>query len=224
MWIDIGANNADEVFEKVALGDYITFQLHINELANRKLQAPGLDNKAGLFVVLETLKRCAKEKLNVALYGLSSVQEELGSRGASTATTRLSPEVGITIDVTNASDDPGNTEKTTLPCLLGKGPSISRGPNTNPVVARMLVEAAKRKNIPYQTAPSAKLAGNDSKAIQTADSGVATGDLGIPNRNMHTQAEICSLDDIQATVDVLTEFIISIGPQTDFRPFYAPAE
>jgi putative aminopeptidase FrvX len=221
MWIDIGANSADEVRECVSLGDYITFQLHINHLAKNKIQAPGLDNKIGLFVVLETLRRCAREKLDVAVFALSAVQEELGSRGAVTATSRLSPEVGITVDVTNASDDPGNTQKSTVPCLLGKGPCISRGPNTNPVVSHMLCEAAKRLKVPFQISPSAQLAGNDSKAIQTADSGVATADVSIPQRNMHTQAEVCSLDDVDCTVELLVEFLRSIRPETDFRPFHA---
>lgn len=224
MWIDIGANSSEEVFRRIKLGDYVTFQLHVNDLANNKVQAPGLDNKAGLFVVLQTLKRCAKEKLDVAVYGLSAVQEELGCRGASTAAARLCPDVGITVDVTHASDDPSSTDKSMVPCLLGKGPRISSGPNTNPVVNRLMTDAAKRLNIPWQAAPSAKLAGNDSKEIQTAGAGVAAGDLGIPNRNMHTQGEVCSLDDIDATVELLVEFIRSVKPETDFRPFHMPEE
>lgn len=83
----------------------------------------------------------------------------------------------------------------------------------------MLLEAAERRKLPIQALPRAKLAGNDSKTIQGANSGVAAGDIGIPNRNMHTQAEVCSLDDIDATVELLVEFLTSIRPDTDFRPF-----
>jgi putative aminopeptidase FrvX len=223
MWIDAGFSSREDAEKIVALGDYVTFSLHVNELRNSRIQSPGLDNKAGLWVVLETLRRCAKEKLNVALYAVSSVQEELGARGALTAATKLSPDVGITVDVTHATDFP-TSDKTSVPCLLGGGPAISRGPSTNPVVGRMLLDAAKRLKIPHQISPSAGLAPNDSKSVQIADSGVAAGDLGIPQRNMHTQAEVCSLDDLEHTVAMLVEFVKSIGPETDFRPFNAKSD
>jgi endoglucanase len=223
MWVDAGFRSREDAEKAVALGDYVTFSLHVNDLRNNRIQAPGLDNKAGLWVILETLRRCSKEKLHVAVYAVSSVQEELGARGALTAGNQLHPEVGITVDVTHASDFP-MSDKTSIPCLLGGGPAISRGPSTNPVVGRMLLEAAKRLEIPHQLSPSAGLASNDSKSIQIADSGVAAGDLGIPQRNMHTQAEVCSLDDLENTVAMLVEFVKSIGPDTDFRPFHEKSD
>lgn len=222
MWIDIGAASGDDAESRVKIGDYITFDLRIIELGNNRIAAPGLDNKAGLWVILQALRECARlDDLAVAVYAVSSVQEELGSRGATTASNQLHPQVGITVDVTNATDDPGVTDKTMIPCVLGKGPCISSGPNTNPVVGKLLRQAALRRNIRHQFAPSAELAGNDSKAIQTASTGVATADLGIPQRNMHTQVEVCALDDLDVTVELLMEFIRSIELETDLRPFYA---
>lgn len=219
MWIDVGARSREELEQVIPLGCYATFEPRVTQLRNDRLLAPGLDNKAGLFVVLETLKRCASQSLNVALYVSSSAQEELGLRGAGVVGNRLNPHIGITVDVTHALDDPGITDKTVIPCDLGKGPTVSAGPNTNPVVAHRLREAAKRRKIPIQSMPQAKLAGNDSKKLQVAGSGVATANLGVPNRNMHTQAEVCSLADIEAAVELLVEFITTLEDDIDLTPF-----
>src|SRR5688500_8269167 len=98
IWLDVGAKNEEEARQLVRVGDYVTFRLQVTELRDDLICAPGLDNKAGLFVCLETMRRCAKTKCEVALYVASTVQEEIGSRGASTMTNKLSPEVGIAVD------------------------------------------------------------------------------------------------------------------------------
>jgi tetrahedral aminopeptidase len=222
MWIDVGARQRSELEQVVPLGTYVTFELGITELRNDRIMAPGLDNKAGLFVILEALRRCCAEPLNVALYASSSAQEELGLRGAGIVANRLDPGIAITVDVMHAVDDPGITDKTVVPCKLGGGPCISWGPNTNPVVAHRLKEAAVRRQLPFQTAPRARLAGNDSKKIQVSGTGVATANIGIPNRNMHTQAEICSLSDLSTTIELLVEFLTSLPEEPDLTPLRFP--
>src|SRR5215213_7553437 len=74
IWLDIGANDDKQVRERVEVGDYVTFKLAVTELRNDLIAAPGLDNKAGLFVCLETLRRCAKSGCSVGLYVVSTVQ------------------------------------------------------------------------------------------------------------------------------------------------------
>ncbi|HYE02255.1 MAG TPA: hypothetical protein VD963_03360, partial [Phycisphaerales bacterium] len=135
-----------------------------------------------------------------------------------TATFAVRPEVGIAVDVAHASDDPGNTRKTTIPCKFGGGPAISHGPNTNPVVERLLWHVAREHDIAAQSLPSADLEANDSKAIQVAAHGVAAASVSIPLRNMHTQAEVCQLSDIDDTARLLAEFVAGIDDRTDFRP------
>ncbi|HYF15161.1 MAG TPA: M20/M25/M40 family metallo-hydrolase [Phycisphaerales bacterium] len=217
-WVDIGAKDGDEAKELVSVGDYVTYESRITELRNGRIGCPGMDDKAGLYAVLEALRSCSDRSLNVALWVVSTVQEEVGTRGAETAGFDVQPEVGIAVDVTNASDDPGNDKKTTPPCLLGSGPTISHGPNTNPEVERLLIKAARDNDIPYQTLPIADLESNDSKALQVAGSAVAAASIGIPNRNMHTQAEVCDLADIDAAARLLAEFVAGITDDTDFRP------
>lgn len=221
IWLDIGATDEKQVRDYIEIGDYVTFPLSVTELCNDLIVAPGLDNKVGLFVCLEVLRLCAEQKCDMGLYVASTVQEEIGSRGAATATNRLSPEVGIAVDVIPATDDPGYDlpPQQYVPCKLHSGPTISTGPNTNPVVGALLVEAARRRELPYQSDPSGETAPNDARMMQVADSGVAVASVGIPQRNMHTQVEIVSLKDIDHTVQLLVEFVQSINDETDFRPF-----
>jgi tetrahedral aminopeptidase len=218
LWIDIGARNRKEVEKRVEIGDAITFKLGVLELANGLICAPGVDNKVGLFVAMEALRLCHGEKLSVGLFAVSTVQEEVGLRGAQTAAYRIAPEVGIAIDVTHASDNPGNENTRAVPCKLGSGPTITRGPNTNPIVEKMLLAAAKKGKIPFQLSPSSSLLGNDANIIQVSKQGVATASIGIPNRYMHTQAEISSLKDLENAAKLLAGFVKSIGKKTDFHP------
>jgi endoglucanase len=222
IWLDIGAADGKQAQERVSVGDYVTFKLDVLELQGDLIAAPGLDNKAGLFVCLEALRQCAQAGCKVGLYVVSTVQEEIGSRGAATATNKLSPDVGIAVDVIPATDDPGYDlpPQQYVPCKLRGGPTISTGPNTNRVVEKMLVAAAGRHDIPFQADPSGKTAANDARVIQIADSGVAAASVGIPQRNMHTQVEIVSLSDIDHAVRLLVEFVRSVDEHTDFRPFY----
>jgi endoglucanase len=219
MWIDIGAKNQKEAEKRVKIGDPATFELRVRWLTDDLIVSPGLDDKSGLFVAMEALRLCSKKKLHVGFYAVSTVQEEVGLRGAKTAAYAIDPEVGIAIDVTHASDNPGGNENTKVtPCHLGKGPAISRGPNTNPEVEKLLVSTAKRHKVPYQPQPSHGLLGNDANSMQVSRNGVATGSIGIPNRYMHTQVEMCSLKDLENSAKLLANFILAIGPKTDFTP------
>ena len=218
VWIDIGARNRKEAVKLVEIGDPVTFRLGVTELRNDLVCSPGLDDKAGLFVVMEALRLCANARLDVALYAVSTVQEEVGLRGAITSAFGIAPDVGVAVDVTFATDNPGNDDKKEAPCVLGKGPTIARGPNTNPIVGKRLIEAAKKARLPYQLAPSSRIAGNDAAAIQISRSGVAASAIGIPNRYMHTQVEVCSLKDLENAARLLAAFVKDIGARTSFKP------
>lgn len=218
IWVDIGAKDRKEAEKLVEIGDPVVFELGVTELRNDLISATGLDNRVGLFVAMEALRLCASSNLSVGLYAVSTVQEEVGLRGAQTAAYSIDPEVGIAIDVTHASDSPATEDTKNPPCKLGAGPAITRGPNTNPIVEKLLVAAAKKAKIPYQPAPSSKLLGNDANIIQVSRKGVAAASIGIPNRYMHTQVEVVHLKDLELAARLLAEFIKAIRPGTDFRP------
>ena len=218
IWIDIGAKNKKEVEKRVSIGDPVTYKLGVTELGADLVSSPGLDDKVGLFIAMETLRLCAGAKLPVGLFAVSTVQEEVGLRGARTAAYSVDPEVGIAIDVTHASDNPGYDNAKAIPCKVGSGPAIERGPNINPVVASMLLATAKKLKIPFQLAASAGLLGNDANSIQVSRAGVAAASIGVPNRYMHSQVEVCSLTDLENCAKLLAGFVKSVTPKSDFRP------
>lgn len=218
MWVDIGAKNRQEASRLVSLGDPITFELDVVELGNSNFSAAGLDDKVGVFVAMETLRACSAGKLDVALYAVSTVQEELGIRGSTTSAFSIEPEVGIAIDVFHATDNPGHENSKSTRIHLGSGPTIVKGPSVNPVVGQLLQQAAKKTRTKFQLSPAAKLAGNDARSIQVTRNGVATGVVEIPNRYMHSPVETCNYKDIQGAIKILTSFVQSISKKTDFRP------
>lgn len=218
LWVDIGMSSKAQVEKKIQIGDPLVFTPDIVSLGKNLICGPGLDDRVGLFVVMETLKSCSRKKLNVDLYSVSTVQEEIGLRGARTAAYTIDPEVGLAVDVTHATDYPHTDASKTPRCELGKGPTISRGVNTNLVVEKMLHDSAIKSKVKHQISHSGRPLGNDANAIQVTRGGVAAASIGIPNRYMHTQVEVCDLRDLSATVKLLTQFICSIKKDTDFRP------
>ena len=85
-------------------------------------------------------------------------------------------------------------------------------------VFKRLQATAEKSKIKYQLRPSSYPLGNDANAIQVNRSGVAAASLGIPNRYMHTQAEVCSLNDLDNSAKLLAEFIKGLSASTNLRP------
>jgi len=219
LWLDIGAKDKEEAAKEVAIGDPVTLELGYQEMRNGLANSPGMDNKTGLWVAIEALRR-AKErgKLNVALYAVSTVQEEIGLRGAVTSAYGVNPHVGVAIDVTHATDCPTIDKTQEGDIELGGGPVIYRGPNMNPPVVDRLRAAAKSAEITVQWGASGRGTGTDANAIQLARGGVAAGLISVPNRYMHSAVEMISLDDINQSADLLAEFALGIEEDADFTP------
>ncbi len=106
LWLDIGAKDKAEASQAVRIGDPVTLQLGFTTMRNGLGSSPGMDDKTGLWVAIEALRRTSPKKLNCALFAVSTVQEEIGLRGATTSTYAVNPHVGIAIDVTHATDCP----------------------------------------------------------------------------------------------------------------------
>jgi tetrahedral aminopeptidase len=224
VWVDIGAKDEKSAREFVELGDPIVFKPEVSYLNDDLIVAPGLDDRVGVFTVMEVMKLCHKKKLNVGLYCVSTVQEEIGLRGAHTSAYSVQPEVGIAVDVTFSTDNPGSEGSQAPPIKLGSGPVIIRGPNINSEVEASMFKIAKKNKINTQVAITSRPLGNDANAIQLSRAGVATGSLGIPSRYMHTQVEVCSLQDLNDSIKLLSNFVQSITPEDDFIPKVALIE
>lgn len=218
MWVDIGAKNKKETEQVIGVGDPITFRLEMVTLGGDLVTSPAFDNKCGTFVVMEALRLCAGRKMSAALFAVSTVQEEIGLRGARTSCYGVDPQVGIAVDVTHATDYPDIDKRMNGDIKVGKGPSISTGPNINPRLEELLLSTAKTKRIPFQKEAEPGATGTDANAIQLSRSGVATALLGIPNRYMHTQVEVVSLGDLEAAAKLMAETVMAITRRTNFIP------
>ncbi len=218
LWIDFGAKDKKDAEKKVSVGDPITFSPGMEMLSRNLVTTKATDNKAGVFIAGYLLKELADEKIVPNLYSVSSVQEEIGLRGATTSAYGINPDVGIAIDVTHATDYPGMSKELLGDIALGKGPVISIGANINPKVFELLKKAADDNKIDYQIEAAPRGTGTDANVIQTTRSGVAAGLISIPNRYMHTPNEIISLKDLEDSVKLLKEFLKLINDDTDFIP------
>ena len=121
-------------------------------------------------------------------------------------------------DVTFATDHPVMDKRKLGEIKIGGGPVLTRGANVNPVVFEGLVAAAAKKKIPYQIDAASGGTGTDANAMQLRRAGVATGLVSVPQRYMHTPVEVLSLDDLDNTVKLLTEFVLGVDEKTDFTP------
>ncbi|MEI6808907.1 MAG: M42 family metallopeptidase [bacterium] len=218
LWIDIGAKDKKDAGKAVKVGDYVTFDVGFIELRNDLVCAHGFDDRAGAFSVVETLRLLKGRKLKVAVYGVASVQEELGLRGAKTSAYGIDPHIGIAIDVGFATDFPTSDPKRVGECFLGKGPTLHRGPNINPGLGASMEKIARDKKIPFQVTAEPRSTGTDANVMQVNKSGVATALVSIPNRYMHTPVEVISMKDLENTSRLLAEFICSLNGKADYIP------
>jgi endoglucanase len=219
LWLDIGAANKEAAQKMVRIGDPVTVELSFRQMPNNQAVAPAMDDKTGCWVAVEALRRaCRGDRLRCGLYAVSTVQEELGLRGAKTSAFGVDPHVGVAIDVTHATDCPTVEKKEEGDVRLGKGPVIHRGPNMNHKVVARLIEAAEKNQIAYQLAACGKATGTDANAIQVNRSGVAAGLISIPNRYMHSPVEMISLDDLDRAADLLARFVEGLDANSEFTP------
>jgi endoglucanase len=218
LWLDIGARNKEDALGVVRIGDPVTLPLGMQTMRNNLASATAMDNKSGLWVVIEALRRTAGRPLRCALYAVSTVQEEIGLRGAQTSAFGIQPQVGIGVDVTHATDCPTIEKKEQGEIKLGEGPVIYRGPNMNPAVTQRLIDTATARQIRFQPAAIGRATPNDTNVMQISRAGVATGLVSIPNRYMHSAVEMISLDDIDLAAELLANFALGLTGDEDFTP------
>lgn len=219
LWIDIGARDRKEALAKISIGDPALPAVGFDVLNGNKVIGRGFDDRAGAFVVGEVMRLLSERKFSASVYGVATVQEEIGLRGAHTSAYGISPDVGIAVDVTFATDVPGIDKKRLGEMKVGSGPVIARGPNINPKVFELLVKTAEKEKIPYQVEGVSKGTGTDANVIQLTKSGVATGLVSIPNRYMHTPVELVDISDLENAAKLIAAFIVKLDKKTDFVPY-----
>ena len=201
MFIDVGATSKKDCPIKV--GDVAAFERPFVEMGKR-LVAKSLDDRAGVAVAIETMRRLKPGPNEV--YFVFTVQEEVGVRGATVSAYGIDPEVGIAIDVTPAGDTPNPIRRE---IALGAGPAIKVKDHlmlSDPKVVAWMERAAQKAKIPTQREV---LTGGstDARAIQLTRSGVPTGGLVIPCRYVHSPSEMIDYDDVENAVKLLTALL-----------------
>lgn len=218
LFIDLGLS-FEEAKKRVRVGDPITFDVGLETFGEDLAVSRAFDDKMGAWIaarVLEDVKAAGGAPGD--LIAAATVQEEIGLRGGTTSAYSVDPVVGIAVEVGHATDYPDIDKRKHGEAKCGGGPIIARGPNINPILFELLVAAAEKAGIPYQIGAEPRGTGTDANAIQLSRGGKAAGLVSIPLRYMHTPTEVLSLNDLEAAVKMLTQFVLDLEPGTSFIP------
>ena len=218
MWIDIGAAGREEAEAVVGIGDAGGRAHGMDRLQGNMVASAALDDRVGAYIVAEVVRELAKRPPRAAVFAASSVQEEIGMRGARVSAYEIDAEIGIALEVTWTSDHPQAPKTELGDVRVGAGPVISRGANTNPRIFQRLVRAAEDAGIAYQVEAAAGGTGTDQNPMQTTRSGMATGLISVPTRYLHTASELASLEDIDRAVALLVRFISDLEEPNELAP------
>lgn len=213
LWIDIGAKNRKDAEKVTRLGDAITINTGWIELQNGIVACRAFDDRIGAFIIADVLRLLSKKKLNVGIYAVSTIQEEVGLRGARMAAFGIDPQLGLAVDVGFATDSPGMNKKRLGEANLGDGPIIRRGPTYNPWIFEQIEKTAKKLKMKVQHQPESRGVSTDAYALQMTRAGVPAGLISIPNRYMHSPVETIALKDAEDCVQLIAGFIESLTPE-----------
>jgi endoglucanase len=201
LYIDVGATSREDC--PVKIGDMACFDRPFLDLGER-VMAKSMDDRSGVAVLVETAKRLSASPNEVMF--VFSVQEEVGTRGASPATFGVEPDLALAVDVTDSGDTPKGSK---IAVELGKGAAIKvrdQGMLADPRIVRALVASAQGADVPYQL-EVLEAGTTDARAIQISRAGVPTGAVSIPCRYVHSPSEVVELSDLESCVRLLVAFL-----------------
>jgi len=208
MFIDIGANSKEEAEKMVSVGDMITFRSWFEEYPNDKVMGKALDNRIGCYVMMEIMKRVDSR---ATIYGVGTVQEEVGLKGARVSSYSLNPDYAFALDTTLSGDHPGITTEE-APCEMGEGAAViladrsGDGIITPKVMKDMIINAAKKEDVKYQLEVSDG-GTTDGTAIHLNRDGILTGVVSVPTRYIHTPVSVASAEDIESTIELMVAIL-----------------
>lgn len=209
-FIDTGMK-AEEVKELISVGDAITREREFIEMGDC-VNGKSLDNRLAVFILIETLKKLKGKEIPYDLYGVFTVQEEVGIRGANVSALRVKPDFGFGLDTTIAFDLPGAAAHEMI-TKLGEGTAIKIMDASTICDYRMvefMKNTADKHKIKWQ--PEILTAGGtDTAGIQRmTEGGSIAGAVSIPTRHLHQVIEMAHKEDIQGSIDLLCACIQDI--------------
>ena len=205
LYIDIGTYSKSETEKIVNIGDYVTFKSDYVEFGDDLIKAKALDDRAGCSALLEILSM----KLDADFYGVFTVMEEVGCRGAQTAAYQLEPDYAIVLEGTVCADMPEVKDHSKV-TLIGKGAALSLMDSStiydiNEV--RNVENIALKNNIPCQMRGSSS-GGNDAGVIHKTKEGAKVVAISIPCRYIHSSVNVASKHDYNSVVSLAKAVIL----------------
>lgn len=217
LYIDVGVSSREEVEGLgIQVGDPIGFATEMQTLGEERLMGKSFDDRAGCAVLLETLADIDRHDLYGTVYGVFSVQEEVGLRGARVAAAQVQADVALAVDTTAVSDTPEEMMDATLE--LGKGPGIKVMDFSliaSRAVRERMVKLAEEKSIPHQLEVFPGI-GTDAGELSLSGAGVPSGVISIPTRYAHSPVEVMDRRDFENTARLLKAFILSMRDKSEF--------
>ncbi len=217
MFIDIGATSADEVKDwGVRPGDMIVPYSPYRRLNDSKfLLAKAWDNRIGVAVALEVFKKLSAEDLDNSLYAVGNVQEEVGLRGAKTATNVVQPDISFALDTGTAGDTPGMTPEE-ADSKLGEGPQViiyDASMIAHKELRDFVIDVAEELDIPFQytVIPGG---GTDAGSQHVSGQGIPSLAITVPTRYLHSHSSIIHEDDYHNTVKLVEEVVRRLDKET----------
>ena len=214
--VDVGFEDGETAETRVDIGDPVTLRTRVTDLEDGRLAARGTDNRVGIWTAAEAFRRAVEDDPDATVYAISTVQEEVGLKGAEMVGFNLELDAVVAVDVTHATDGPESPGDKGSDIALGGGPVVARGSANHPELVEAVRTVGKESEIDVQLAAAGTRTGTDADAFYTAAGGTPALNLGIPNRYMHTPVEVVDLADLDASADLLAALLADIGT---FAPF-----
>lgn len=222
LFLDCGARNKKEVEALgIHIGAVATYQDGYEELAYGYLIGRAFDNRVGGFMIAEVarLLKLNKKKLPFGLYIVNAVQEEIGLRGAEMIARRIKPDIAIVTDVTHDTSTPMISKIIQGETTCGKGPSLTFGPAVHNKLLDIVQNVAAKNEVPVQLHAVSRSTGTDTDAFAYANDGCPSVLISIPLRYMHTTVEMLHKDDVENTIKLMYETLLTLTPKTNLSYF-----
>jgi putative aminopeptidase FrvX len=157
----------------------------------------------------------SKKKLDIGIYFVNAVQEEIGLRGAEMIAHRIKPNIAIITDVCHDTSTPMIDKKVHGDTKCGLGPCLSVGPAVHNKLLAEIKSIAKKAKISYQLDARSRSTGTDTDSFAYSNGGTPSALISLPLRYMHTTVEMVEHSDIENTIQLMLECVKRINANTD---------
>ncbi|WP_416738225.1 M42 family metallopeptidase [Mycoplasmopsis meleagridis] len=208
LYADFGFKNDLEAKELgIEIGDVVYMSGEVVNFHDKNLIAgKAMDNRAGVCVLEFIAKSIENLNLDIDLYLVGTVQEEVCTRGAKSAVSLINPQIAIALDTTSTHDTPLTITGTTK---LGKGAALrimDGAMMADPKLTKFLCEIALKNNIKHYKFISMG-GGTNASQLQYSKGGAATITISLAQRYLHSPIGMCDINDLLAAHDLLVEFL-----------------